>query len=62
MPIPQPNKNENEKDFIARCMSDDVMKKDYKDNKQRLAICYSQIKKRKLSESFFNLFKKHKHD
>lgn len=43
-------------------MSDDVMKKDYKDNKQRLAICYSQIKKRKLSESFFNLFKKHKHD
>jgi len=29
MPLPKPRKGESQKDFIARCMSDEVMKEDY---------------------------------
>ena len=35
MPIPAPRKNENKKNFIARCMGDEVMKKEFSDIKQR---------------------------
>jgi hypothetical protein len=42
MPIPQPEKNENDKKFIARCMSNETMVKEYPDNKQRAAICIGQ--------------------
>jgi HK97 family phage prohead protease len=42
MPMPKPKKNEKQDDFIGRCMGDDVMKTDYTDNKQRLAVCYKQ--------------------
>ena len=45
MPIPQPHENEDKQKFISRCMSDDVMKKDYKDTKQRVAVCLGQTKK-----------------
>ena len=38
MPIPKPRKNEEKKDFLERCMSDDVMVSEY-DTKQRTAIC-----------------------
>lgn len=41
MPLPKPHKGEKEKDFISRCMSDDVINEDYPDNDQRLAVCYS---------------------
>src|SRR5262249_13445649 len=37
---------ESEKDFIARCMGNPTMKSDYTDQKQRLAVCFSQAKKR----------------
>ena len=37
MPIPNPRKNE--KDFTGRCMSDPIMKEEYPDAKQRVAIC-----------------------
>jgi hypothetical protein len=47
MPIPQPNENEDNKKFIARCMSNETMKKDYKDTKQRVSICLGQTKKTK---------------
>jgi len=40
MPIPSPRKGEKEGDFIGRCMGDGIMKTDYKDQKQRLAVCY----------------------
>jgi hypothetical protein len=42
MPLPTPEKNENETDFIARCVADDTVKNDFADQKQRLAVCYSQ--------------------
>jgi HK97 family phage prohead protease len=42
MPLPKPKKNESHDDFIERCMSDDVMKSEYEDNDQRLAVCQTQ--------------------
>lgn len=42
MPLPTPGQAEKEADFVSRCMGTDVMKKDYPDAKQRVAVCYSQ--------------------
>ena len=39
MPIPKPRKDESKKDFIQRCMLDDVMTVEYEDIDQRIAIC-----------------------
>jgi hypothetical protein len=47
MPIPTPHKNEKQGEFIPRCMGDTVMKKDYSDQKQRLAVCFSAWRKAK---------------
>lgn len=44
MPIPKPEKNEDHQKFITRCMGNETMKKDYPDNKQRIAICLGQTK------------------
>lgn len=49
MPIPKPEKNEDKQKFLSRCMGDEVMKNDYKDNKQRVAVCLGQTKKSKSS-------------
>lgn len=38
MPIPKPIQNENQDQFIERCMSDETMVNEY-DNEQRLAVC-----------------------
>ena len=46
MPLPRPKKDEKKEDFITRCMSDETMKKEYDDNDQRLAVCYSQWEKK----------------
>ena len=42
MPIPKKRKNEEGDKFVQRCMRSEVMKKDYKDNSQRVAICLRQ--------------------
>jgi len=42
MPIPKPGKDEEEKEFISRCMSDAVMNKEYPDQKVRAGVCYTQ--------------------
>lgn len=46
MPIPKPKPKEKEKEFIKRCMSSKTMNNEYPDEKQRFAICQSQIKKK----------------
>jgi hypothetical protein len=46
MPLPKPSEKEKEKEFISRCMADEMMNKDYKDQKQRAAVCYSQYSRR----------------
>ena len=49
MPIPSKNKDEDKQNFISRCMTDEIMKKDYPDSKQRIAVCLSQTKNTKSS-------------
>ena len=46
MPLPSPSKKETEQEFVSRCMGDEMMNEDFKDQKQRAAVCYSQYKKR----------------
>ena len=47
MPIPVPRKGEKESVFISRCLSDDIMNKEYPDQSQRTAICYTSWRKAK---------------
>lgn len=57
MPIPTPEKDEKEDDYISRCMGDEVMLKDYPDQKQRAAVCYSKHKEHmKQSASYQDVF------
>jgi hypothetical protein len=49
MPIPSQDKDEDKQKFVSRCMSDETMKKDYPDSKQRVAICLGQTKKKNKS-------------
>jgi hypothetical protein len=42
MPLPKPRKGQKQDAFISSCMGNDTMKKEYPDNKQRLAVCHSQ--------------------
>ena len=50
MPLPSKRKDEKQSEFMSRCMSDDIMKKEYKDNKQRVAVCLTQYRTRKKSK------------
>jgi hypothetical protein len=50
MPLPKPRKKEDQNEFMARCMSDEIMKKDFKDNKQRVAVCLTQFRNIKKSK------------
>lgn len=45
MPIPTPRKNESKSEYVTRFMADPVMKREYPDEKQRLAIAYSTWQK-----------------
>lgn len=45
MPLPTPNKEESKNDFVGRCISELSDKKEFKDNKQRVAVCYAQYDK-----------------
>jgi hypothetical protein len=47
MPIPSRRKDEDKDKFISRCMGDEVMKRDYSDTKQRVAVCLGQTQKTK---------------
>jgi len=50
MPLPIPRGGDNpekESEFIGRCMDDDIMRKEYPDSKQRIAVCYSQWRRKK---------------
>lgn len=51
MPLPTPHSDQSEKDFISACMSSDVIQNDFKTQKQRLAVCYSQWRRAKKKKS-----------
>ena len=42
MPLPSPHSGEERAEFMSRCMSDDVAKRDFKTTEQRLAVCFKQ--------------------
>lgn len=42
MPIPSKRKDEEKNSFMSRCMSDEVMKKEFPDQAQRTAVCMSK--------------------
>ena len=54
MPLPKPDSGETEKNFVSRCMGDETMKKEYDDNKQRAAVCYSLYKQKKESVTMYD--------
>lgn len=41
--MPTRNQNENEEDFISRCMSDEEMKNEFPDEAQRFAVCQTKL-------------------
>lgn len=43
MPLPEPKPDEEESEFIERCMSDTTMVSEFPDNDQRLQVCQSQV-------------------
>jgi len=47
MPIPKPKPNEQRDEFLGRCMSDPKMITEYKDAKQRYAICITTYQEQK---------------
>jgi len=50
MPLPTKQKDESQKEFMSRCMGDDIMNTEFKDAKQRAAVCISQYQQRKKSK------------
>ena len=46
MPLPTPNKGEDRKSFMARCMGNPTMIKEYPNTDQRLAVCAVQYRKK----------------
>ena len=44
MPIPKPQPNEKQEDFMSRCMADYTMRAEFPDEVQRLAVCIQQVK------------------
>jgi hypothetical protein len=51
MPIPKPKKGQDEQEFMSRCMGDEMMKKDFPDQKQRVAVCLTQVRRKKATGS-----------
>lgn len=45
MPIPKPKSGQDMKDFMSECMNDEVMKREYPNRDQRLAVCGVQWRK-----------------
>lgn len=49
MPLPKPRKNENQNAFMQRCMADPKVSEEFKNPKQRVAVCMSQWENKKES-------------
>tara|TARA_B100001113_G_C20699490_1_gene444438 strand:+ start:379 stop:573 length:195 start_codon:yes stop_codon:yes gene_type:complete len=52
MPLPSPKKSQKKEDFINSCMASSVMNNEFKDPKQRLAVCHSQYRKSSASATW----------
>lgn len=49
MPLPSPRKGEKRDSFISRCMSNAQAKRDFPDQQQRLAVCFSRFRRKRKS-------------
>lgn len=47
MPLPKKQGEEKKSNFMSRCISDSDMGKEFKDIKQRIAVCLSLYKGKK---------------
>lgn len=47
MPIPSKKSEETKSKFMSRCISDPVMKKEFSDIKQRIAVCLNKYSDKK---------------
>ena len=52
MPLPSPKKGQKKEEFINSCMSSPTMNEEFKDPKQRLAVCHSQHRKSSASATW----------
>lgn len=44
MPLPSPKGGQNKGEFVSSCMSNETMIKEFPNEKQRAAVCYSKYK------------------
>lgn len=51
MPIPTPRKGQDQNAFMSKCMGDETMKKEFPAQKQRIAVCLSQMRRKKANAS-----------
>jgi hypothetical protein len=51
MPLVKPKNKEKKTEFVSRCIGDTQTNKDFPDQKQRIAVCYSQWDKAKKDAS-----------
>jgi predicted metal-binding transcription factor (methanogenesis marker protein 9) len=51
MPLVKPKNKEKKTEFVSRCIGDTQTNKDFPDQKQRIAVCYSQWEKAKAEAS-----------
>ena len=51
MPLPTPNGQESEDEFIGRCMASETMQSEFPDKDQRSAVCYRQWRGENKEES-----------
>jgi len=51
MPLVKPKNKEKKSEFVSRCIGDTQSNKDFPDQKQRIAVCYSQWDKAKKEAS-----------
>lgn len=47
MPLPTPHKDQEQQDFINSCLSSEMMRREYPDQRQRAAVCFSQYRRAK---------------
>lgn len=52
MPLPTVKPGENQGVFISRCVANEAMMREFPDKKQRLAVCYSQFRKKKKGKTY----------
>ena len=47
MPVPKPTKKEDQNEFMRRCIGDETMREEFKEIKQRIAVCLTSYRDEK---------------